>query len=273
MALFNHANGRSRHGGIVGGLLCLVTIAGLSSGCAEATRGPVVIYLDGAGWYGSAGSVEAGLRNAGYPGAFQPFSWSSFLGPATDHFLNANSKPIAQRLAHRIEVARAANPDAAINVMGLSAGTSLILLGLEQLKDGVQVDNVVLFSSERLVGHNLTRAMRHGKRNLYATTSPHDGILGALPTNADGKGGPPAGRVGFRLPPNGGEETMTAYERVMNIPWQPSYLGYGWSGSHVSVTVSDFVAAAIAPRVLTTEPYPLDRSVASRFVLAKSGAP
>ncbi len=241
-------------------------------GCAETTRGPVFFYCDGAGWYGSAGSVEAGLRKAGYTGSFQKFSWSSFLGPATDHFLNANSKLIAKRLAKRIEEARAADPDAPINVMGLSAGTSVILLALEQLKDGVQVDNVVLFSPSVSSEHNLTKAMRHVKRNLYATTSPHDSILGGLPVNADGEGGAPAGRGGFRLPRNAGEETLTAYQRVINLPWQPSYLGYGWSGSHISVTDSDCVAGVIAPRILTTEPYPLDRSVAARFEVSSAGA-
>lgn len=241
-------------------------------GCAENTRGPVVFYLDGAGWYGSAGSVESGLRKAGYTGEFQRFSWSSFLGPATDHLLAANSTLNAQRLANRIEEARSAHPDAPINVMGLSAGSSVILLALQQLKEGVQVDNVVLFSPSVSSEHNLMKAMRHVKRNLYATTSPHDSILGALPVNADGKGGPPAGRAGFRFPRGAGRETTAAYQRVINVPWQPSYSGYGWSGSHVSVTDREFVAGVIAPRILTTEPYPLDRSIAARFAMARMGA-
>jgi len=130
----------------------------------------------------------------------------------------------------------------------------------------------VLFSPSVSSEHNLTKAMRHVKRNLYATTSPHDSILGGLPVNADGEGGAPAGRGGFHLPRSAGQETMKAYERVINLPWQPSYLGYGWSGSHVSVTESDFVAAAIAPRVLTTETYPHDRSIAARCAMSQLGA-
>lgn len=246
-------------------------LAGLVGGCAEKVNGPVVFYLDGAGWYGSAGSVEAGLRKAGYQGAFQRFSWSSFLGPAHDHLINANSKIIAHRLASRIEKARAANPDAPINVMGLSAGTSLIILALEELDDGVKVDNVVLFSPSLSSEHNLTKAMRHIKRNLYASTSKHDAILGGLPVNADGKGGSPAGRSGFRFPRSGGTDTLSSYQRVINLPWEPSYLGYGWTGSHTSVTDSEFVAAVIAPRILTTEPYPLDRSISGKVALNAAG--
>lgn len=251
------------------GFILIVSWVG---GCAEKVRGPVVFYLDGAGWYASAGSVESGLRQGGFKGEFQRFSWSSFLGPATDHFIAANSTLIAQRLATCIEEARSANPGAPINVMGLSAGSSVILLALQQLKEGVQVDNVVLFSPSVSSEHNLMKAMRHVKRNLYATTSPHDSILGALPVNADGKGGPPAGRAGFRFPRGAGRETTAAYQRVINLPWQPSYSGYGWSGSHVSVTDSKFVAGVIAPRILTTEPYPLDRSIAARYAMARLGA-
>ncbi len=264
--------GRSLRRWIAGcGLLFQPLFVALVGGCAENVKGPVVFYLDGAGWYGSAGSVESGLHKAGYDGAFQRFSWSSYLGPAHDHFVNANSKLIAHRLARRIEKARAANPDASINVMGLSAGTSLIILALEELDEGVQVDNVVLFSPSVSSEHNLTRAMRHVKRNLYATTSTHDAILGGLPVNADGKGGPPAGRGGFRFPRSGGAETLSSYQRVINLPWQPSYLGYGWNGSHTSVTDSDFVASVIAPRILTNDPYPLDRSISGKVAMNKPG--
>lgn len=260
---------RSLRRRVVGGVLSfLPVLAGLVGGCAEKVKGPVVFYLDGAGWYGSAGSVESGLRKAGYTGSFQRFSWSSFLGPATDHFVNANSKPIARRLARRIEKARADNPDAPINLMGLSAGTSLIILALEQMEDGVQVDNVVLFSPSVSAEHSLTNAMRHVKRNLYATSSTHDAILSSLPMNADGKGGSPAGRNGFRFPRSGGQESIAAYQRVVNLPWQPSYLGFGWNGNHVSATDSGFVAGVIAPRILTTEPYPLDRSISGKVVMS-----
>lgn len=247
-------------------LFGLISVVSGISGCAEKVRGPVVFYLDGAGWYASAGSVESGLRKAGYKGSFQTFSWSAFLGPAHDHFINANSKLIARSLARRIEKARAANPGAPIHVMGLSAGTSLILRALEDLDDGVKVDSVVLFSSSASSQHNLTHAMRHVQRNLYATTSPYDSILSTLPVNADGKGGQPAGRAGFQLPRGASRETLSAYQRVVNLPWQPSFLGFGWNGSHTSVTGSEFVAAVIAPRVLTSEPYPLDRSIAATYV-------
>ncbi len=252
---------------VLASLGCLAVLAGINLGCAQKTAGPVVIYLDGAGWYSSAGSVESGLRDAGYSGDFQTFSWSAYLGPAHDHLINAGSKSIARRLARKIEKTRDDQPDAPINLLGLSAGTAVILSALEQLKAGVQVDNVVLFSPSVSADHVLNKAMAHVKRNLYATASPHDAIIKGLPVNADGKGGPCAGKNGFRLPPGAETSTLAAYRRVITVPWQPSFVGFGWNGSHTSVTTRRFVSSVIAPRVLMTEPYPLDRSVVDLTLL------
>ena len=218
-----------------------------------------MFFLDGAGWYASSGSISHGLRQAGYTGQFQTFSWSAFLGPAQDHLVTAHSKLIAGRLADRIAAWRQSNPNDAINVMGLSAGTAVILSAIEELNGTGEIDNVVLLSPTVSGQRNLTKIMQHVRRNLYATCSPHDGIVGSLAVNADGKSGPPAGRGGFMLPSNSGEATRAAYSRVINLPWQPSYVGYDWTGSHTSVTSSRFIASVIAPRILSRDPYPLDR--------------
>lgn len=242
------------------------------SGCASLKSGPLVIYLEGAGWYSSAGGVEQGLRDGGYTGQFQRFTWSAFLGPAHDHLVNAKSRPIARRLARLIEDQRRSDPDSPIYVMGLSAGTSLILLALPMLPEGVQVDHVVLFSPSVSSEHDLLRVMRHVKGNLYATCSPHDGILATLPVNADGKGGAPAGRQGFKLLPSASAASRQSYGRVVNLPWQSSYLAFGWTGSHTSVTDRRFIREVIAPRIFSTERYPLDRSLLERTSGRPQGA-
>lgn len=252
--------------------LLIAVSAPFIAGCGKPKSGPIVIYLEGAGWFGSSGSVEGGLRDAGYHGEFSNFTWSAFLGPAHDHLVAAKSKAAAKRLAERISTHRRANPNEPIHVMGLSAGTSLILLALPMLPKDVQVDNVVLFSPSVSSEHNLVDVMEHVKRNLYATSSPHDGILSALPVNADGQGGAPAGRSGFKLPPRAKEGTLIAYSRVINIPWQASFLGFDWNGSHTSVTNRRFVGTVIGPRIMATEPYPLDRSVLDKVAAKPAGA-
>jgi hypothetical protein len=220
-----------------------------------------VLFCDGAGWYSSSGPIQQGLKEAGYQGSFQSFTWSAFLGPAHDHFVNASDKGIARRLAKQIEKIRRKDTESPIYLMGLSAGTSVVLGALEQLKPGVQVDSVVLFSPSVSSQRDLTKIMQHVKHNLYATCSPHDAIIAGMAVNADGLKGPPAGRNGFRMP-RGDERMREAYRRVVNLPWQPSYVGFHWNGSHTGVTHSQFVASVVAPRILSSQPFPLDRPVA-----------
>ena len=170
-------------------------------------------------------------------------------------------------------------PYAAALVMSQSVGTlpsgslnrQVILLALPMLPDDVMVDTVVLFSPSASSEHNLTRAMKHVKQNLYATSSPYDVVLAGLPVNADGKGGAPAGRYGFILPPGAGEATLMAYSRVINLPWRPSYLGFNWNGGHTTVTNRSFVKHVIAPRIFTDEHFPLDRSIRDRAAFSPKG--
>jgi len=253
-------------------LFLTLTAAGWTlAGCAAPTRGPIVIYLDGAGWYTGGGGVERGLRRAGYTGAFETFTWSAFLGPAHDHLVTAHDRGLAKRLADRIAAGRKANPNESIHLIGLSAGTAVILNALETLPRGCLVENVVLLSPTVSAERDLTKAMQKVRRNLYATCSTRDAIVGTLAINADGRRGPPAGEKGFKMPRRARVATQRAYARVVNIPWKASYTGFHWDGSHTGVTDATFVAAVIAPRLLRTERHPLDRPLAAVLAVAGSG--
>jgi len=244
--------------------ICL-TAAALLCGCGGEPIGPVVFYCEGAGWYASSGSVQAGLRSAGYKGRFENHVWTSHLGAGTDHLISARSKLVARGLSRRIEAARKANPDTPIHVMGLSAGTAVVLSALEQLAGSVRVDHVVLFAPSVSARHNLVGAMRHVRGRLYATHSPHDGILRGLVVNADGLRGPTAGRTGFRMSSGADAATRAAYNRVINLPWRSGYIAYNNNGGHTEATGALFVKAVIAPRILGDSPHPLDRSVVQRL--------
>lgn len=243
--------------------MCLAAVA-LLAGCGAEQAGSVVFYCEGAGWYASSGSVEAGLRAAGYEGRFENYAWSSYLGAGADHLISARSSLVASGLSRKIEAARKADPDASIHVMGLSAGTAVALSALEQLTEGVRVNSVVLFAPSVSARHDLTEAMRHVRGRLYATNSPHDGILRALAVNADGVRGPVAGRTGFRMAAGADAATRAAYDRVVNLPWRSGYIAYNNHGGHTEATRTLFVKAVIAPRILGDSAHPLDRSVVRR---------
>jgi hypothetical protein len=219
----------------------------------------VVIFLDGAGHFGYAGPVRRGLREAGYPGRFEQFVWTSLLGPGVDHLVVARSSGKAESLANKIERIRKADPNGTINLIGLSAGTAIVVAALERLNRDVMVDNVVLLSSSLSAGRNMARALRHVRGHLYCTSSSDDGILNVMAVNADGGSGPPAGKTGLRVPHGLSQAQRERYAKAVNLPWQPDYSRYGWDGGHTSVTSSDFIESVIAPRIRTTERFPTDR--------------
>ena len=244
----------------------LVIVVACASGCGSAYRSPKVIFLDGAGHFGADFSVRQGLGRAGYLGDFETFSWSSWLGPGADHLVVARSKGKARQLADRVVEVRREYPQGKIYLMGLSAGTALIVSALEQLPKDVCVDGVVLFSSSVSGGRDLTRALQHVNGRLYATCSEHDGILSGVAVNADGGTGLPAGLHGFTMPISIAREGVRQYAKAVNIGWQASYVGFGWHGGHVQATTAGFVEHVIAPRMLSDDPYPLDRPIAGRRV-------
>jgi pimeloyl-ACP methyl ester carboxylesterase len=237
----------------------VLSVGLLAAGCGAKLETPVVIFLDGAGHFGYAGNVRQGLRQGGYDGRFQSFMWTWFLGPGVDHLLVARAGARASALAHEIERLRAADPDGPIHLIGLSAGTAILVTALEELAPGVQVDNVVLLSSSISAGRDLRRALDHVRGHLYATASPEDGILAMTPLNADGGTGSAVGQVGVRMPTILARAERAPYRKVVNLPWRPAYAGYGWTGGHTSVTSPRFIESVIAPRLRSDALFPLDR--------------
>ncbi|HRX85717.1 MAG TPA: hypothetical protein P5572_11930, partial [Phycisphaerae bacterium] len=145
---------------------------------------------------------------------------------------------------------RRRHPQGYLGVMGLSAGTAVVVSALELLPNDVQVDYVVLFEPSISATRNLAPAMRHVRGKLYATCSANDGILGTLLATADGGPLPPAGKIGFRVPLGLPAGQRPPYARVVNLPWRSKYRRMGWNGGHVSSTTSKFVELVIAPRML-----------------------
>jgi hypothetical protein len=245
----------------------LIAPALLCGGCAgppASSNKPLVIFLDGAGWSGSDNGVRSGLRESGFRGDLEVFRWSGLLGPGPDHFLAERNKAKGGDLARLIVERRRQRPRSDLHLMGLSAGTAVLIFGLEQLPAGVQVDHVVLFAPSISADHDLSTAMQHVNGHLYATCSPFDGILGGMRLNADGQTGRPAGLHGLRIPSD--VERYDLYTRVVNLPWRPAYADLGWKGDHTGATGRRFVREIIGPRVLSDEPQPLNRTLAPAWM-------
>lgn len=241
----------------------VATLAGCAGG-RIAGPGPAVIFLDGSGWAGSASRVASGLQAAGFRGGVESFPWTAALGPVPDHFIVAHKHARAEKLAARIAERRRQYPKDELHLMGLSAGAAVAVFALEKLPPGVTVDNVVLFEPSISGDYDLSAAMERVRGFLYATSSPHDGVLAGVRLNADGGAGQPAGLYGLRIPSD--VRRYESYARVVNLPWRPPYAKLGWNGSHTGVTNSRFVRDVIAPRVLSNGPQPLNRPLAPDWI-------
>ena len=241
--------------------LCVLTAGAAAGGCGVKSETPIVFFLDGAGHLGYAGRVQRGLRQGGYEGRFESYVWTSLLGAGVDHLVVARAGARASGLARKIERIRAADSSGPIHVIGLSAGTAVVLAALQRLDDGVMVDNVVLLSSSISARRVLSPVLRHVRGHLYVTSSPHDGMLAMMAVNADGGSGAPAGRVGAQIPRTLSRSDRELYRKVVNLPWKPAYAGCGWNGGHTRVTSPKFIETVVLPRLHRNDLFPLDRPV------------
>jgi alpha-beta hydrolase superfamily lysophospholipase len=170
----------------------------------------------------------------------------------------------AEELAELIQARRRQCPRDPLHLMGISAGTAVIVFALEQLPPQTRVDSVVLFAPSISATYDLSDAMAHVNGCLYATSSPRDGILSGLGVTADGSTDSPAGLHGLRIPAR--VKRYEHYARVVNLAWRAAYADLGWNGSHTGASTEAFVREVIAPRVLSTGVHPLNRPMAPLWI-------
>ncbi len=230
----------------------------LSAGCGP-TFGPkarfgLVIYAPGAGHmdFGDIG-IRKGLEEAGFKGQVATYTWTiAPLNPVLDQELRLNARLRATGLTRVIQRYLKEYPGRPIHLIGLSAGSGIVIWAVEGLEDDQKVDNVVLLASSLWHRYDVSKALPHIRGKIYNFYSPEDPILGApvkVFGTIDGKfGQDAAGAVGLH-PPKGSD-------RVVNIAWRPEFKKYGYYGGHTDATSPRFVRQFIAPRLLELQPRP-----------------
>ena len=260
-------------------LMCSLCPLLLNVGCASPEREVqmqrgYVFYCDGSGGGGVlrnyAAGVRRGLRNAGYEGAGEMFNWHTGLGVAADHTSSVKYKrKRAAKLAKGIQEYKAKHPEAPVTIMGLSAGTAIVVYALEALPEGYQVDGVFLLSASVSANYDLTKALRRVKNRMYVFTSTKDGVLRNLVPmfgTADREGGSAttAGQRGFRIPANASDDTQVLYAKVAHVHWSHEMQKAGHRGGHTDVVNARFVQEYIAPLVMTAPTQPYDSDTAGK---------
>lgn len=193
----------------------------------------IVLVADGAGGYPDASSaVASAVRESGAPLYVRCFEWTHETGVGLSDLTDvAHARAQARCLAEHVCQYRTTNPQLPIYVLGYSAGTHVVLEATRWLEPN-SLERVVLLAPAVSADYDLRQALAVARQGVDVFTSTRDRFYLGLGTRvvgtADGKRGvPPAGRVGFDMPPMTGADMCLA-QRLRQHPWEPSV---GWSGN------------------------------------------
>jgi pimeloyl-ACP methyl ester carboxylesterase len=245
-------------------LLVVLTACLLLSGCASGAAGagektvrPIdtLLHLPGiAGPLRVDRQFVDGLRDGGLRGEVEVIDWTENDPGLNALFARKRNDKQATRLANRIEQARRASPKGRIVLTAHSGGTAIVVWALEQLPDGIQVDDVLLLAPALSPDYDLSKALRPVRGKAHAFTSPNDVLVLGLGTQLfrtmDGKKVDAAGRVGFAKP-EGADDVQ--YAKLVSMPYDPAWMKYGNIGDHIGVMDRRFVATVLAPLVVRPE--------------------
>jgi len=215
-----------------------------------------VYYLDGAGNLGfGRDTVPRALRSCGYRGDVENIIWTSYTGPLGDQMIRINAKLRSEQLTKTITEYREKYPNTPVYVLGLSAGSGVAIWAVENLPEGMMVDDIVLLGSSLSTNYDVTKALKHVKGKIYVFSSPNDKILKTfIPVTGTIDGAyfvEPAGIAGLYPPDNISAEGLKLYrEKVDNIPWKPVFGRLGNEGGHTDATSYRFLRYYILPKVL-----------------------
>jgi hypothetical protein len=243
------------------GVTVLATLA--AAGCngakyttpARYERG-LVICLSGAGGItGECGRIRDGLNAGGVDRAIEIFEWSKG-GVLSDQVAVEENRLKAAELAERVEAYLAEHPGRPVHLIGLSAGTGLVVWALEDLS--VPVEGAILLASSLDARYDLTPALSKVRDRLYSFNSLADTVLGlgiAVAGTVDREGGVAGGLGGFS-PPHGASEADKALynKKLVQSGWWPGDVILGNLGDHLGTTNPLFVQARLAPLVLGKHP-------------------
>lgn len=238
----------------------------LCAGCAAVQRAAtptelddVVFYCDGAGGGGPLTdwgvNVKRGLERDGYEGEFRSFRWQTGLGVLADHATSVEYKQDkARQLVGLMKQHWQRFPGGSVHLIGLSAGSAIVIYALEQLPPGYRVDNVILLGSSLSADYNLRQALRRVRGEVHVFSSKRDRILQVFvpvvgSADRERTGARVAGRYGFQLPPAADDETQDLYSKLVQYEWDDERAAAGDTGSHTGTTHPRFVQRYIAPLI------------------------
>jgi len=248
-------------------VLLMVAAAVATTGCGRLGRDPadcfvpdpdsdryargLVLCLSGAGgMMGETGRIHQGLRRCGLPMAIEEFDWSTGLVLIDQLAYDANRRK-ARALARRVEAYQDAHPGRPVHLVGVSAGTGLVVWALEDLAPERRVDSGCLIASSLWHRYDLTEALEKVRGRVCCVCSPQDGVLGCLVPvfgTVDRINGLSGGLHGFEPPAEADAHTRGVYEaKLVHVAWERGDEAFGHDGGHLGATSVRYVANRIGP--------------------------
>jgi hypothetical protein len=222
-----------------------------------------VFYVCGAGsgsiltnW---APGVRKGFEEANAPEEFREFIWQTGLGAWADQTSSVNYKRSkAARLAGEILTYKKDHPEGGVTLIGLSAGTAVVVYALESLPESCRVNHVILLGSSLDASYDMREALLRVEDNVVVFTSDKDEILTVfvpMTGSADRQfvGTDLVGICGFHRPNHANEATRILYSKIRTIPWHPVFAEVGDNGLHTDTTHPEFVKKYLVPIVVRHE--------------------
>ena len=247
--------------------LCLLNMAygeenssGIDPSGVSSTQQGIVFYVCGAGggsflssW---APGVRKGLQDAGAPVEFREFLWQTGLGAWADQTSSVGYKRSkGEKLAEQIVSYRKEHPENKVTLIGLSAGTAVVVYALEALPETCQVNHVILLGSSLDANYDMSVALTRVGRDLYVFTSEKDEILNVfvpMTGSADRRyvGTDLVGICGFHPLRQADESVRDQYKKIRTISWHQEFTEVGDYGGHTDTTNPQFVKKYLVPIVV-----------------------
>jgi pimeloyl-ACP methyl ester carboxylesterase len=195
------------------------------------------------------------LGEGGVDHAIEIVDWTAGHNVLEDQTNLDRNRQIARQSSQRIARYVAQYPGRPVHLVGISAGTGIVVFAVEQLPPGVQVDGLILMASSLTNTYDLSPAMNRVRNDITNFSSVADvGVLGVgvgLAGTVDRGSGPAAGLYGFGLPDGASPQIEALYkEKLVEVPWKPTYVVYGHVGDHLGAASAGFVRRFVAPIVL-----------------------
>jgi len=242
-------------------LVALAACTAMAAGCTHINytdgdrydRGLVICLSGAGGMMGETERIREGLVGGGVDRALEVFEWSRGEVLSDQAGMKENRRKASQ-LARRVEAYQREYPGRPVHLIGVSAGTGVVVWALEELGDAHAATGAVLIASSLDTRYDLTKSLEKVDDCIYSFSSVADTVLSLGVTwtgTVDRTGGLGGGLVGFSPPEGSSERAKILYkEKLVQINWWPGDMVLGHLGDHLGAANPTFVRVRIAPLIL-----------------------